>query len=83
MNTRFSYRKISILIPVVFVFASLLILAIFLNIWKTPVSSRRGPQIYTAEIVNEFPHDRNAFTQVRSILLSDFEFRKNVIWLGI
>lgn len=63
MNTRFSYRKISILIPVVFVFASLLILAIFLNIWKTPVSSRRGPQIYTAEIVNEFPHDRNAFTQ--------------------
>ncbi|CAN4085847.1 unnamed protein product [Withania somnifera] len=58
------YRKIYAL----FFFILLVSLIVFLNTWlrKEVVSSRLdvpSDQLYTVEVVNEFPHDPDAFTQ--------------------
>ncbi|CAN6719036.1 unnamed protein product [Malus baccata var. baccata] len=41
----------------------LILLGISSNMWSTVIYAEVSPGIYSIEVVNEFPHDLDAFTQ--------------------
>lgn len=47
-----------------FILSVLAFLGISLNMQSKLIPGDSLPKIYTIEVVNEFPHDSNAFTQV-------------------
>ncbi|XP_024027541.1 glutaminyl-peptide cyclotransferase [Morus notabilis] len=58
-----NYRKISLTFSVFLIFCVVLTLGISSNMWNKLNSSSVSPTIYSIEVVNEFPHDPQAFTQ--------------------
>lgn len=60
------YRKISALAFVILVACLIIVLNTSLRKEGVSLSDVPSNQLYTVEVVNEFPHDPDAFTQVRS-----------------
>lgn len=70
--SRFNCRRISISFLVLSSFVFLLIY----TTTKTTLFSVSSSEIYSVEVVNEYPHDPNAFTQVP---LSEFRHSESLI----
>ncbi|XWS50455.1 hypothetical protein CRYUN_Cryun12cG0089200 [Craigia yunnanensis] len=56
-------RKIFILKAIILLVCVILVLGVSSRIWKRKSSDNHSIQFYDYEVVNEFPHDPNAFTQ--------------------
>ncbi|KAK2983572.1 hypothetical protein RJ640_023106 [Escallonia rubra] len=59
----FSYRYLSLVVSFVLIVCVIVLLSVSSNMWATFGSDAQFDQLYTIEVVNEFPHDPNAFTQ--------------------
>ncbi|KAK3037230.1 hypothetical protein RJ639_030123 [Escallonia herrerae] len=59
----FSYRYLSLVVSFVLIVCVIVLLSVSSNMWATFGSDAQFDQLYTIEVVNEFPHDSNAFTQ--------------------
>lgn len=59
----FNYKTISLLISIFLILSVVFLLSLSSNMWSKLVSNVNSSQIYSIEVVNEFPHDPNAFTQ--------------------
>lgn len=62
-SSRSNYRKISLFAMVFLFFWVVIVLCISPNMWTGLGSDARLDQVYSIEVVNEFPHDPTAFTQ--------------------
>lgn len=62
-SSRSNYRKISLFAMVFLFFWVVIVLCISPNMWIGLGSDARLDQVYSIEVVNEFPHDPTAFTQ--------------------
>lgn len=58
------FQKSSLLLSLVLLLSVIVLLGISSNIRNKFVRDDSFPKIYTIEVVNEFPHDPDAFTQV-------------------
>ena len=69
-----AHRTTALLLFISLIFFAVLVSGISLNVLRrSPKYEVQSPMIYSIEVVNEFPHDPRAFTQV-SQFLSHFEF---------
>lgn len=59
-----NYRNTSLILSVVLIVGVFILLGISSNIWSNVSFSAVSTNIFSIEVVNEFPHDPNAFTQV-------------------
>ncbi|KAK9292425.1 hypothetical protein L1049_020395 [Liquidambar formosana] len=62
-TSRFNYRKSSLIISLLLLACVVVLLGISSNRWDNFAFDDPTPQIYTIEVVSEFPHDPKAFTQ--------------------
>lgn len=62
-----NYRKPSIYFLVLFIFCVFGLLGVSSNMWRNFNSDAVSLAIYSIEVVNEFPHDPAAFTQVNPL----------------
>ncbi|CAK9176910.1 unnamed protein product [Ilex paraguariensis] len=62
-SSRFIYRKISLILPVMLMVCVIGLLSISSNMWVNFGIEISSNQLYSIEVVNEFPHDPDAFTQ--------------------
>ncbi|XP_016650214.1 PREDICTED: glutaminyl-peptide cyclotransferase isoform X2 [Prunus mume] len=58
-----NYRNTSLILSVVLIVGVFILLGISSNIWSNVSFSAVSASIFSIEVVNEFPHDPNAFTQ--------------------
>jgi hypothetical protein len=58
------YRKTSLILFIFLILGVFVLLGISSNMWSTVGYGAISTGIYSIEVVNEFPHDPNAFTQV-------------------
>lgn len=58
------FQKSSLLLSLFLLFAVFALLGISSNIRTKFIHDDSFPKIYTIEVINEFPHDPDAFTQV-------------------
>lgn len=71
-SSRFNCRRISIS----FLLLSSFVFLLIYTTTKTTLFSVSSSQIYSIEVINEYPHDPNAFTQVT---LSEFRHSESLI----
>ncbi|KAL5567899.1 hypothetical protein UlMin_024474 [Ulmus minor] len=57
------FRKPTLIFSVCLVLSAVVLLGISTNMWWKVNSAPLSPKIYSIEVVNQFPHDPNAFTQ--------------------
>ncbi|KAJ6396611.1 hypothetical protein OIU77_021605, partial [Salix suchowensis] len=58
--TRFSRKKVSVFVSLVMFFGVIFLLGISSNIFS---GVAHVPNLYSIQVINEFPHDPSAFTQ--------------------
>ncbi|KAM1820519.1 hypothetical protein ACFX11_002051 [Malus domestica] len=58
-----NYRKTSLILAAFLVLGVLILLGISSNMWSTVIYADVSPGLYSIEVVHEFPHDPDAFTQ--------------------
>ncbi|XP_059629195.1 glutaminyl-peptide cyclotransferase-like isoform X1 [Cornus florida] len=62
-SSRFSYKKISMFISIVLIINIVVLLSKSSNMWSIGGINAHSNNLYSIEVVNEFPHDPKAFTQ--------------------
>ncbi|KAG8652953.1 glutaminyl-peptide cyclotransferase [Manihot esculenta] len=62
-SSHFSFTKVPLLVLLVMAFAVVALLGISSVIWSTLTSTDHSPKFYAIQVLNEFPHDPNSFTQ--------------------
>ncbi|THG13372.1 hypothetical protein TEA_008225 [Camellia sinensis var. sinensis] len=67
------YRKIYVFVMVLLVVCVLTLLSISSSMWIVFGSNALSHQIYSVQVVNEFPHDPTAFTQRLMLVLACFQ----------
>jgi hypothetical protein len=65
-STRFRYKKVSVFVSLVMIFGVVYLLGVSSSIWSGVAFV---PKLYAIQVVNEFPHDPSAFTQVNRFLV--------------
>ncbi|GLT35896.1 hypothetical protein SLA2020_103110 [Shorea laevis] len=63
LSPPFNRGKFALLIPVVLFISGVFVFSFSSSFWSEFVYDDRSPKIYSFEVVNEFPHDPDAFTQ--------------------
>jgi len=61
----FSSKKVSVFVSLVMIFGVIFLLGISSNILSGVASV---PKLYSVQVINEFPHDPSAFTQVSTFM---------------
>jgi hypothetical protein len=59
------YKKVSVFVSLVMIFGVIFLLGISSNILSGVASV---PKLYSVQVINEFPHDPSAFTQVSTFM---------------
>ncbi|CAK9185073.1 unnamed protein product [Ilex paraguariensis] len=62
-SPRLNYRKISLIVSVILIISVIILLNISWSMWINFGTKTSRNQLYFIEVINEFPHDPNAFTQ--------------------
>ncbi|KAF2312231.1 hypothetical protein GH714_028649 [Hevea brasiliensis] len=70
-TSHLTFKKVPLFVLLVMAFGGFALLGISSIMWRAPTSTDHFPKFYTIQVVNEFPHDPNAFTQssVRRVAL--------------
>ncbi|XP_037495368.1 glutaminyl-peptide cyclotransferase isoform X2 [Jatropha curcas] len=61
--SQFTFRKLPRFVPLVMAFGIITLIGISSIMWSSLASGDLSSKIYTIQVLNEFPHDPNAFTQ--------------------
>ncbi|KAJ9139843.1 hypothetical protein P3X46_030540 [Hevea brasiliensis] len=62
-TSHLTFKKVPLFVLLVMAFGGFALLGISSIMWRAPTSTDHFPKFYTIQVVNEFPHDPNAFTQ--------------------
>lgn len=65
-----NHRKVSLIFFITLILGVVLLMGISSNMWrKFKYGASSLPTVYSIEVINEFPHDPGAFTQVTNLFL--------------
>ncbi|XP_021663580.2 glutaminyl-peptide cyclotransferase isoform X2 [Hevea brasiliensis] len=62
-TSRFTFVKVPLFVLLVMALSVIALLGLSSIMWSALTSTYHSPKLYTIQVLNEFPHDPNAFTQ--------------------